>query len=142
MTPTRSDQEYTHDTLRALIAEARERVAIYAFDIGGSTQLDEREAVILNDVVAWYDAHVVPFAYAWEKQLEAAKAREEALGVDARRYRVIRDGRDGDIMKQPAYRPEECGIWGGEELDEWCDRMMTEWAASEPPGTAEGKEDR
>jgi len=79
MTPTRSDQEYTHDTLRALIAEARERVAIYAFDIGGSTQLDERETGILNDVVAWYDAHVVPFAYAWEKQLEAVKAREETL---------------------------------------------------------------
>jgi len=121
--------EYTHETLAAL-ADAHTYTGVRVTQ----NPAEDRSQVTREELRAHADA--------WKAELEAVKAREEAEEADAKRYRIIRDGRDGDIMKQPAYRPEECGIWGGEELDEWCDRMMTEWAASEPPGTAEGKEDR
>jgi len=124
-----SDETYTPETLRAL-ADGDDQM-VWLTELGVPPPVVETMRRAMR-------AH----ADAWKAELEAVKAREEAEEADAKRYRIIRDGRDGDIMKQPAYRPEECGIWGGEELDEWCDRMMTEWAASEPPGTAEGKEDR
>jgi len=52
--------------------------------------------------------------------VEAAKAREEADAKDAARYRVLR----GDGSTQSAYGPEEEGIWGGDELDEYCDGKL------------------
>jgi len=124
-----SDQTYTPVTLRALIAEARERVAIYAFDIGGSTQLDERETGILNDVVAWYDAHVVPFADAWEKQLEAAKAREKAL------RELVEAERDLPLKIEPDYNdPRYTEKHERARLARVSANMPLPLAASELPG--------
>jgi|SRR3990167_760484 len=56
----------------------------------------------------------------------AAQAREEAHAKDAARYRILR----GTGETQSAYGPEEEGIWGGKELDDYCDAKL---AASSPP---------
>ena len=64
-----------------------------------------------------------------EFPLEAVKAREETVAKDAARYRILR----GTGETQSAYGPEEEGIWGGKDLDDYCDAKL---AASSPPGTA------
>jgi len=52
-----------------------------------------------------------------------AQARIVELQRDAARYQVLR-GPDDDPTDTHAYRPEELCIWGGKELDEYCDRQI------------------
>jgi len=55
--------------------------------------------------------------------IRTQQARIEELEKDARRYRLLRG--PNDVATSPhAYGPEEAGVWGGKELDDWCDEHL------------------
>jgi hypothetical protein len=52
-----------------------------------------------------------------QERIDHVLAKLEQAEKDAKRYRFLR----GDGKSPTAYRPEENGIWGGKELDDFCD---------------------
>ena len=104
-----SDQEYTPETLRALFTD---------LDWNAESQY----------AVRWLAARVLPHADAWRKQLEAAKAREEAGNLMAECLRSM-DGVDtqGPILAATIHFLLRDDVRAA--VDKW-------QAASEPPGTA------
>ena len=98
-----SDQEYTPETLRALFTD---------LDWNAESQY----------AVRWLAARVLPHADAWRKQLEAAKAREEAEDKDtglryaealARRlYRIVKHPDNAGVGKISLHYQEPDGSIG------------------------------